>query len=111
MVPVLGLNVHVTAVLLVLFTVAVNCCVCPAVSVVLAGLTDTATAGVSVITAVAFFVESAELVAVTVTVCWLLTEEGAVYSPEELMLPVLGLSVHFTAVLLVLLTVAVNCCF
>ena len=56
---------------------------------------------------------SAWLVAVTVTVCWLLIVAGAVYSPVVLLIvpaPVAGLTVQVTAVLLVLATVAENCC-
>ena len=56
--------------------------------------------------AVADFVESAALVAVTVTVWELVIEAGAVYTPEALMLPTSGLSDHVTAVLLVPVTVA-----
>ena len=48
-------------------TVAENCLVCDAVSVTAVGETETAKGGFSVTTAVAFFVESATLVAVTVT--------------------------------------------
>lgn len=55
-------------------------------------------------------VVSATLVAVTVTVCWLAIVEGAVYRPELPMVPVFGLRLHVTAVLLVFKTVAANCC-
>jgi hypothetical protein len=51
--------VHVTAVLLVLVTVATNCWVWPTVRVVVAGETVIATGGFSVIVAIAVFVESA----------------------------------------------------
>jgi hypothetical protein len=51
------------------------------------------------------------LVAVTVTVCCVEMVAGAVYKPDELIVPVpAGLIVQVTAVLLVLVTVAVNCC-
>ena len=50
----------------------------------------------------------ATLVAVTVTVWELEIEAGAVYSPAALMLPTAGLSDQVTAVLLVLVTVAVK---
>jgi hypothetical protein len=56
--------------------------------------------------AVADFVESAALVAFTVTVWEPLIEAGAVYSPAALMLPTAGLSDHVTAVLLVPVTAA-----
>src|SRR5271157_1534116 len=88
-----GLIVHVTAVLLLLLTLAVNCCACPLSSVALAGvtLTDTgrvAAAGTRVIVAEADLVGSA----------WLVVPTPA------------GMAVQVTAVLLVLATLAVNCC-
>ena len=52
------------------------------------------------------FVESAALVALTVTVCELAIEAGAVYRPAAVMLPTSGLSDQVTAVLPVLVTVA-----
>jgi hypothetical protein len=51
-------------------------------------------------------VESATLVAVTVTVWELEIKAGAVYTPAAVMLPTTGLIDHVTAVLLVLVTVA-----
>ena len=51
-------------------------------------------------------VESAMLVAVTVTVWEPEIEAGAVYMPAALMLPTSGLIDHVTAVLPVLVTVA-----
>ena len=95
--------------MLVPLTVAVNCCVCGAVKLAVAGLTCTET-GIRVTVEVADFVGSAVLVAVTVTV-WV--DEillGAVYSPVLEIVPTEGLMAHVTAVLLVPLTVAVNCC-
>ena len=56
--------------------------------------------------AVADFVGSATLVAVTVTVWELAIEAGAVYRPAAVMLPTSGLSDQVTAVLPVLVTVA-----
>jgi hypothetical protein len=53
---------------------------------------------------------STTLVAVTVTDCVLVTDAGAVYRPVDVRLPTLGFSVHVTAVLLVPVTVAKNCC-
>jgi hypothetical protein len=52
------------------------------------------------------FVESAALVAITVTVWELPIEPGAVYSPAAPMLPTTGLIDHVTAVLLVPVTAA-----
>ena len=55
-------------------------------------------------------VESAWLVAMILTVCPL-SVVGAVYSPVALIVPApAGLSDHLTAVLVVFVTVAVNCC-
>ena len=56
--------------------------------------------------AVADFVGSATLVAVTVTVWALEIEAGAVYRPAALMLPRAGVSDQVTAVLPVLVTAA-----
>jgi hypothetical protein len=60
--------------------------------------------------AVADLVVSAMLVAVTVTVWDALTGTGAVYKPALLMVPTCGLMDQATAVLVLLATVAVNCC-
>jgi hypothetical protein len=50
------------------------------------------------------------LVAVTVTFCCAEIVAGAVYKPDELIVPVpAGLIVQVTAVLVVLVTLAVNC--
>jgi hypothetical protein len=59
-------------------TVAVKAWVCPELSDTLPGLTDTVTGGTSVTAAVAETAELAALVAVTVTVCGLMIEDGAV---------------------------------
>ena len=68
--PVCVFNDHVTLVLLAPDTVAVNCCVCPPVSVAMLGVTALIeTVGLSVIVAVDDFVPSATLVAFTMTVC------------------------------------------
>jgi hypothetical protein len=97
-------------------TVAVNCCVVPAATLGLAGATVTTTAASTVTTAMSDFVGSAADVAVTLTVAGDGTPDGAVYSPVLLMLPhavpvhPLPGKLHVTAVLVVLLTVAVNCC-
>lgn len=59
--------VHVTAVLLLPFTVAENCCVAPDARLTAVGATDTDTRGAVTLTvAVPDFVVSATLVAVTV---------------------------------------------
>ena len=62
------------------------------------------------IVAVADLVVSATLVAATVTVCCELMLDGAVYSPADEIVPTLGLIDQVTAVLLVPVIVAVNCC-
>ena len=98
---------HVTAVLLVPVTVAVNCCVPPVRSEADAGLMLTAITGgtVTVTVAAADLVLSATLVARTVNVPAVV---GAVYRPVVETVP--PVADHVTAVLLVPVTVAVNCC-
>jgi hypothetical protein len=78
MLPTAGLSDQVTAVLELFDTVAVKAWVCDGVRVTPPGDTATLTAGVSEIVAVADLVELATLVAVTVTVCALEMEAGAV---------------------------------
>jgi hypothetical protein len=78
--------------------------------VVAAGETVTEIGGISVIVADAETDDSAWLVAVTVTVCCDVTLDGAVYNPDELIVPTEGLMDQVTAVLLVFKTVAENCC-
>jgi hypothetical protein len=75
-VPTAGLIVHVTAVLLVPVTDAVNVADLLAASDAEGGPTVTPI-GCNDIVALAVFVESATLVAVTVTVCWLAIIAGA----------------------------------
>ena len=77
-VPVFGLRLQVTAVLPVLVTEAENCRVCETLRVADPGVTVTVTGGFRVTVAAAVLVLSAALVAVTVTVCWLAIELGAV---------------------------------
>ena len=92
---------QVTAVLLVPRTVAENCCVLPEVRVVLVGETVTLTVdpeGPTAITAPAFLVGSAALVAVTVTLV-LLETLGAVNTPPSEIVP--AVADHFTVVLVV----------
>ena len=100
---------HSTAVLLASLTLAVNCSVLPETTVVLDGERVTATlavVGSTVTSAVACALASATLVVFTITVCDVVTE-GAVKRPDLEMVP--ALADHFTAVLLVSLTMAVNC--
>jgi hypothetical protein len=94
---------HVTAVLLAFATVAVNCSVVPDCSDGAVGLIVTCTGGVIVTVAVADFVLSATLVAVTVPV----PAAPAVNRPTGEIVPPVAL--HVTAVLLAFETVAVNC--
>src|SRR4051794_26833374 len=68
-----------------------------------------AVATASVTVAVPVLVLSAWLVAVTVTVCWVVMLAGAVYRPVLLMLPTFGPIDQVTAVLALPVTVAVNC--
>jgi len=89
-------------------TLAVNCCVAPTCSVAVSGVIDTETTGggvlVTVIVAVAFFVISATLVAVTVYVPAVL---GAVNNPVAPMVP--PDAAQLTPVLLVPVTLVANC--
>src|SRR5947209_8511430 len=102
--------VQVTAVLPAFETVALNWRVCPANIAAVEGVTVTVTGGVKVMVAVAAFVASAWLRAVTVTVCCAVMLAGAVYIPVELMLPLpAGAIDHVTATLAVFVTVAMNC--
>jgi hypothetical protein len=73
------------------------------------GLTVTCTEGTTVALAVAFLLVSATLVAVTVTVCGLLSVAGAVYRPPLEIVPTAGFTDHVTAVFVVPVTAAVNC--
>ena len=108
--PATGLTDHVTALFALLVTIAVSCAVWPLFSAVFAGLTLTATEGSSVIAVDEDAVVSAKLVAVTVTVCAVVMVAGAVYRPGVLIEPrATGLIVHVTALLAVLVTVAVSC--
>src|SRR5258708_32525 len=69
-----------------------------------------ATGGSNVIVAEADLFVSVWLLAVIVTVCWLVMLAGAVYSPAALIVPVpAGLIVQVTAVLMLFVTVAVSC--
>src|ERR1035441_2510422 len=106
MVPTVGLSVQVTALLEVAPTAAVYCWVWEAVRVVVEGVSEIVTGGLSVTVALVDLVGSATLVAVTVTVWELAIEAGAVYRPAAVMLPTTGLSDQVTAVLPVLVTVA-----
>src|ERR1039458_1274370 len=106
MLPRAGLIDQVTAQLLVLVTAAEKVWVCDCVKVTLAGATVTPTGGFRITVAEADFVESATLVAVTMTVWELEIEAGAAYRPAEEIVPTDGLSDQVTAVLPVLVTVA-----
>jgi hypothetical protein len=105
---------QVTVVLLDPCTVALNCWVVPAVRVADMGEIKTVTApAVTVTVALALFVVSAMLVAVTVCMpAW----DGAVYRPPALIVPTVAFPAaapstdHVTPVLPVVgVTVAVNC--
>jgi hypothetical protein len=77
-VPTAGLNDHVTPVFVVPVTAAVNCCVWEAVREAVVGVIETLIGGVMAKLALADFVGSAALVAVTAIVWVLETEAGAV---------------------------------
>jgi hypothetical protein len=78
MLPTAGLSDQVTAVFDVPATLAVNIWVCDGVRVTLPGVNATLTGGASDTLALADLVELATLVAVTVMVCALAMEAGAV---------------------------------
>jgi hypothetical protein len=109
---------HVTVVFGVPVTVAVNCCVVVVCTVADVGdnvmVTDGG-AAVIVVVALALFVLSATLVAVTVTVAGEGTEAGAVYKPPDVIVPNVALppttlfTAQVTVVFNVPVTVAVNC--
>jgi hypothetical protein len=111
--PAVGEMDQVTAVLDEPVTVAANWRVCEAVNDAVVGLTLTVTTaepvGANVITEVSVFVESATLVALTVTDCVDVMLAGAVYRPLEDMVPTAGLMDQATAVLEVSVNEAVNC--
>jgi hypothetical protein len=77
-VPVLGVRLQVTAVLLVFPTTAENCWVCEETRETADGVRLTVTGRTSVTVAEEAVTPSAALVAVTVTVCWLVMAAGAV---------------------------------
>ena len=114
-----GLSVQVTTVLL-FEMLALNCCVWPPLRVALAGKTLTVTSGANMTYEEADTAGFAWLVAVTYTDCPVVIQGGALYSPVDVSVPnpprLVGpqseqeLSVQVTAVLLVLDTIAVNCC-
>ena len=76
--PTAGLTDQATAVFDDPLIIAVNCWVWETVSDAVAGVTDTLAGGVSAMLALADLVGSAALVALTVTVCALAIEAGAV---------------------------------
>jgi hypothetical protein len=109
--PVIPSTDHCTPVSVVPVTVAVNCFVVLTVTLAAVGLMLTLTS-VTVTAALAVLVESASLVAVTVCEP---AVAGAVYSPLVEMVPAVELppgtpsTDHCTPVLVVPVTVAVNC--
>jgi hypothetical protein len=100
---------QVVSVLLVPETEAANCWVCELDKLIEAGLIVTPTGGMRVTTALADLVDSAELVAVIVTVWVALMLDGAVYRPLVESVPTFGLMLHVTLVLLDPVTDATNC--
>ena len=93
-----GLMLQVTAVLAVLVTLAVNCCVWPPVRVTLNGATVTDTGGISVTIAVDGVDATPSVVPVIVTVCcdWIVA--GAVYNPVVESVPGEPVGIDHTAV-------------
>ena len=75
------------------------------------GTTATCTVvGATLTLAMAVLVASAALVAVTVTVWVLPMADGAWYSPPLVIVPIAGFTDHVTAVFVVPVTAAANCC-
>jgi hypothetical protein len=117
--PTVPLTLHVTDVFVEFTTVAVNCCAAAGATVTLDGATLTVTGGgaggETVTVAEPMAVGLAALVACTVTVAGLGIAAGAVYNPEAEIVPTVALppatppTLHVTAVLLELVTVAANC--
>jgi hypothetical protein len=108
-------TVHMTEVLLLPVTLAVNGCWAPATRVAEVGLMVTVTGGaVSVTVAWAFLVVSACETAKTVTDAGFGSVCGAVYTPVVLMVPIIAsppgspFTCQVTAVLVEPVTVAVN---
>jgi hypothetical protein len=114
-VPTAGLNDHETLGFNEPATVAENCCVWPTPRLTVPGDTVTVTGGVTVTFAVADWVGSCTLVAVTVTDRGLETEAGPTYRPVFDTVPTVELppvapfTDHVTAVFVVPVTAAVNC--
>lgn len=110
------LTVQVTSVFVVFTTVAVNCCVLLATIWALVGEMLTAMGGRMVIVAEPDFSGFATDVAVTVTTAGFGTEAGALYTPDDVMMPhaaseqPLPDKLQLTAVLVAPVTVAVNNC-
>src|SRR5260370_26611014 len=103
--PVAGLRDHVSEVLRLFDTVAVNCWACEATSVTACGLTEIETEDSRLTVAVPDLAGSLWLVAVTVTACGV-TLAGAVYRPAAVMAPTpAGFNDQFTAVFVALVTV------
>jgi len=111
-------RLHVTAVFVTPVTLAVNCCWPPMETWLLAGETVTVTAVAASITtlAEADLEVSATDVAVTLARAGVGTVAGAVYKPDDVMVPhdpdtqPVPETVHVTAVLEEPVTEAVNCC-
>ena len=95
--------------LVLLVTVALNCCVWPALKLAVAGVTamDAVAGGLTVMMALALTLELDINVAFAVTFCCALIVAGAVYRPAVDKVPTTGLSDQLTAP--PLLGVAVNC--
>ena len=73
------------------------------------GLIVICAGGTIVTPALAYFLVSAALVAIMVTVCGLLSVAGAEYRPLLEIVPTAGLTDHVTAVFAVPVTATVNC--
>lgn len=112
--PAMPLTCQLTSVFAEKVTAAVNCWVSPACTDTPEGLTLIGKAMVTVASAV--LLASAPDMPVMVTVCGLGTVDGAVYRPDPVMVPEVGVppatpfTSQFTVLLLAFFTSAVNCC-
>ena len=106
--PTAGFRDQVTPVLVVPLIETLNWADWPPASETAVGDIEIPTVGESVIAALAVLVESAKLVAVSITVCWLVIVAGAVYKPF-VTVPAAGASDQVTPVLAVPLIEVLNC--
>jgi hypothetical protein len=108
-VPTGGTSDHVAVVLVVPVNAALNCWLCDANKWAVAGISETATTGLTETMVLAELLGSATLVAVTAIVCGAVNEKGAAYSPVAETLPTAGLIDQTTDKSVAPVNVVVNC--